>query len=162
MSYDQYMIFLLEHHAELNLPYDFRTKFSFISSPLVLGKLFLGVEEEEHVPVAAIGFVYGTGAMDYEDKHICQIEVAFIRHPYRRTRLFLRGLQFLTDFIARDNPDVQYIQFWTPAGQKDLKSLFSKLGGSPKTGTTGQGEADFYQIDFKEWVKYCSRFKTVS
>jgi hypothetical protein len=68
----------------------------------------------------------------------------------------------LTDFIARDNPDVQYIQFWTPAGQKDLKSLFSKLGGSPKTGTTGQGEADFYQIDFKEWVKYCSRFKTVS
>src|SRR6478752_5186562 len=92
MDHEAYMDFLLRHHDELNLPYTFSMKLSFISSPLFLGKAMLIISEESYDMVGAAGFGYGTGPGDYEDQHICQIEVAFIEKELRSTSLFIQGL----------------------------------------------------------------------
>ncbi|MDF2650586.1 MAG: hypothetical protein K0Q73_6391 [Paenibacillus sp.] len=159
MDYDSYIKFLLQHHDELNLPYSFAMKLSFIGSPLILGKALLGFSEEPYQIVGATGFVYGTGANDYEDRHVCQVEVAFIQKPYRRTSLFLHGLKALVDEMKAGNPDIQQVQFWASTGQEELDRLFSKF--SALTGSTRSivNNLAFYTVAFHELESYCNRFR---
>ncbi|TMV50926.1 hypothetical protein FE783_09710 [Paenibacillus mesophilus] len=158
MDYKAYIHFLLQHHAGLNLPYPFAMKLSFISSPLLFGKGMLIIDEEPYEIAAAAGFVYGTGANEYKDRHICQVEVAFIRSEYRRTFLFIRGLQALVDEMKAGNPDVEQVQFWTSAEQGESEKLFSKFGALPGSTKTLVNDLAFYTVPFRELEALCRRF----
>ncbi len=64
MDDELYIQFLLEHHNNLNLPYEFAVKLSFLSSPLIAGKAMLILREEPYEVVGAAGFVFGTGRIN--------------------------------------------------------------------------------------------------
>lgn len=153
---DIYLTFLLEHDEELNLPYDFGTRLSFIASPLEFGKAILCFNDETREVIGAVGLVYGTGANDYEDTDVCQIEAAFIRKPFRRTKLFGRVLEYVTALLAKEG--VRQIRFCTPTGQSGLTRMLSKLGGDPQTIVTKLGALDAYQIDFEKWLDCSKRY----
>jgi hypothetical protein len=158
MDHKAYMHFLLQHHDGLNLPYPFAMKLSFMSSPLLFGKAILVIDEEPYEIAAAAGFVYGTGANEYQDRHICQVEVAFIRKEYRRTSLFIRGLHALAAEMKAGNPDVEQVQFWAPAGQENLEKLLSKLVALPGSTRSIVNDLAFYTVPFREVESYCHRF----
>jgi len=118
----------------------------------------IGINSRGLEIAAAAGFVYGTGANEYMDRHICQVEVAFIRSEYRRTSLFIRGLQALVDEMKAGNPDVVQVQFWTSTDQGESEKLFSKfcvLPGSTKSLVNG---LTFYTVPFHELEALCHRF----
>jgi len=159
MNFKSYIEFLLQHHAELNLPYSFAMKLSFVGSPLIFGKAMLAYEEESYDTVGAAGFVYGTGANGYEDRHICQVEVAFILAEYRRTSLFVQGLRALIDLIREGNPEVEQVQFWTAADPTDPDKLFAKFSALPGSTRSVVNELAFYTVSFRELEAYCRRFE---
>lgn len=161
MDHEAYIKFLLQHHDELNLPYSFSMKLSFISSPLVFGRAMLIFSEELYQIVGAAGFVYGTGANSYEDRHICQVEVAFIQKGYRQTSLFVHGLQALVDEMKAGNPDVEQVQFWASADQNELQRLFSKLEALPGSTRSIVNDLALYKLSFHELESYCRRFEAV-
>ncbi|NOV01067.1 hypothetical protein [Paenibacillus planticolens] len=158
MDYEAYMKFLLQHHDQLKLPYPFAMKLSFMSSPLEFGKAMLILSEEPYEFVGAVGVVYGTGANDYEDRHICQIEIAFIREQFRRTSLFLRGLEALIRMIKASNSDVEQIQFWASADNEELERLVSRWSSLPGYSRSIVNNLAFYTIPFAELEAYCGRF----
>lgn len=154
MDSDAYLAFLVKHHAELNLPYSFATKLSFLSSPLVLGKVLMVFHEDSYEMVGAAGFVYGTSANQYEDKHICQLEVAFLQKAHRQTSLFVQSLKVLIHTIDTDNPHVTQVQFWTAADQGALTGLFSKFEILPGSTKSNKNNLAFYTIPYAELKAY--------
>jgi hypothetical protein len=160
MDYEAYMKFLFEHDSELNLPYKFNMKLSFMASPLFLGKAMLVFSEEPYVMVGAVGYVYGTGANDHQDRHVCQVEVAFIREDYRRTRLFAQGLRELVKLIRRDNPEADTFQFWIPAADASLQRLFAKLGALPGATLSPVNEMTLCKVPFTALESYSRRIHT--
>ncbi|WP_207952402.1 hypothetical protein, partial [Paenibacillus turpanensis] len=166
MDHEAYVDFLLRHHDDLHLPYPFAVKLGFISSPLFLGKAILAISEESYQLVGAAGFGYGTGSGNYEDQHICQIEVAFIEKELRRTTLFVKGLRVLVDAIQAGNSDVRQVQFWAPSEHKDLNRLFAKFLALPGSTKTIVNNLVLYALPFNELKAYChhlgSRMKSES
>jgi hypothetical protein len=159
MDHEAYMNFLLQHHHELNLPYTFGMKLSFISSPLFLGKAMLIISEESYDVVGAAGFGYGTGPGDYEDQHICQIEVAFIEKELRSTTLFAQGLRALVHTIKAGNPDIRQVQFWTSAAEDGLDRLFAKFLTLPGSTKSIVNTLALYTVPFHELEAYCHRLR---
>lgn len=160
MDFTAYIKFLIQHQAELNLPYSFAMKLSFIASPLIFGKAMLVFSEEPYQIVGAAGFVYGTGAEEYNDRHVCQVEVAFLKSEHRRTTLFMRSLQKLVELIKAGEPAVQQLQFWAPADDADLNKLLSNfLAWSGSTSNVTNNMA-FYTIPFRELESYCRRYRS--
>lgn len=159
MDHEAYMNFLLRHHDELNLPYSFGMKLSFISSPLFLGKAMLIFSEESYDMVGAAGYGYGTGPGDYEDQHICQIEVAFIEKELRRSTLFVQGLRALISAIKEGNPDVRQVQFWTSATGDEQDRLFAKFLTLPGSTKSIVNNLALYTVPFYELAAYCERLR---
>lgn len=159
LDHDNYMQFLLRHHDELNLPYPFAVKLSFISSPLLIGQAMLIWSDEPYEIAGAAGFVYGTGANQYEDRDICQVEIAFLRRLYRQTSLFAQGLLALLQAIEAGNPDVRLVQFWAKPEQLEAERLFAKLHSLPGSHRFIVNELACQQIDFRELRSYCRRFE---
>jgi len=157
LNYEAYVKFLLQHHDELNLPYSFAVKLSFISSPLLFGKAMLIFNEEPYEIAGAAGFVYGTGNNQYEDRHVCQVEVAFLQQGYRRTSLFTQGLQALVNEMKAGNPDVEKVQFWTSPSNGELEKLFSKLSALPGSTRSVINGLAFYTVPFRELESYSTR-----
>lgn len=157
LDYETYVKFLLQHHDELNLPYSFAVKLSFISSPLIFGKAMLILNEEPYEIAGAAGFVYGTGTNQYEDRHVCQLEVAFLQQGYRRTSLFAQGLQALVNEMKAGNPDVEQVQFWTPLSNGELEKLFSKFSSLPGSTRSIINGLAFYTVPFRELESYSAR-----
>lgn len=158
MDYKSYVKFLLTHHNELNLPYPFAMKLSFLSSPLLFGKAIYILNDDPYEIVGAAGYVYGTGAKEYTDREVCQIEVAFLKKEYRTPLLFIQGLQYLISKIKEGNPDVKTVQFWISEEDEYLKRLFSKfldLSGSNKAIVNNLA---LYTIVFKEFEQFVNRF----
>ncbi|MUG71324.1 hypothetical protein [Paenibacillus validus] len=158
MDYEAYINFLLQHHDELNLLYPFAVKLSFISSPLIFGKAMLIFSEESYQIVGGDGFFYGTGPNRYEDRHICQIEVAFLHQDYRRTSLFTKGLQILIGEMKAGNPHVEKVQFWASENEVELERLFSKFDALPGSKSFGANNLACHQISFHELETYFRRF----
>ncbi|TDF97059.1 hypothetical protein [Paenibacillus piri] len=159
MDHEAYMDFLLRHHDELNLPYPFAMKLSFISSPLFLGKAMLVISEESYQMVGAAGFGYGTGPGDYEDRHICQIEVAFVEEGLRRTSLFVKGLHALVNAIKAGNPDVRQVQFWASAAEERLERLFARFLALPGSTKSIVNNLALFTVPFHELEAYCNRLR---
>ncbi|MFD0676483.1 MULTISPECIES: hypothetical protein [unclassified Paenibacillus] len=117
------------------------------------------MNEEPYEIAGAAGFVYGTGANSFEDKHICQIEIAFIQKAYRRTSVFVRGLQALVAMIKEGNPEVELVQFWTSPDLQEMESLLAKFGALPGSTKSRVNSLDCYKIPFHELEAFCRRFR---
>lgn len=157
MDYAAYVRFLLQHHDELNLPYPFAVKLGFLSSPLIFGKAMLILSEEPYEVIGAAGFVYGTGSNQYEDRHIVQVEAAFIQQAFRRTSLFAQGLQRLVEEMKAGNPDVEQVQFWVPANNEGLEKLFARFAALPGSKRSLVNDLALYTIPFCEMEAYSGR-----
>ncbi|THF72708.1 hypothetical protein [Cohnella fermenti] len=153
-----YVKFLIRHHDELNLPYSFPVKLSFFSSPLMFGQAILILEEDSYEIVGAAGYVLGTGAGEYEDRHICQIEAAYLREPYRGTTMFVRALRALLESVRSLNPDVRVVQFWTPADLGSVEALWSRWSRLPGAETRREGSLAFYSVPLAELERFCERY----
>jgi hypothetical protein len=159
LDFTSYIKFLLRHFTDLNLPYAFAVKLSFVSSPLIFGKAMLILSEEDYDVVGAVGFVYGTGANSYEDRHICQVEVAYLRPEYRRKPLFVQGLLALLGEIKAGSPDVETVQFWVAEDQSAEERLFYKFNALPGSERHIVNGLACLQIRFRELEDYCLRFR---
>lgn len=159
MDHEAYISFLISHHDELNLPYPFAMKLSFLSSPLMHGQAMLVFEQESYELVGAAGFVYGTGDHEYEDRHVVQIEVAYLSKPYRRGALFVDFLSALVDCMKDGEPTVSLVQFWAMARDPVQERLFAKFLALPGSATqTAENGLKLYQAQFRELEAYCRRY----
>ncbi|BAU28376.1 hypothetical protein DFP93_107157 [Aneurinibacillus soli] len=155
---EKYITFLLQHHKELNLPYPFPVLLSFMASPVLMqGEAVLCFNPDYEV-IGALSYIYGTGDHNYQDTHIVQIQAVFLVDERRKTRLFLEGLQFLTQYIAQLDRKVTEFRFWTPA-KRDLRRLFAKLAERTATRETDLGLIDEYRAPFSQWHTYGMRFR---
>lgn len=157
MYLERYLEFLLEHYEELNMPYPFPVTLSFIGSPIIMEQeCFLCFNEEDEL-IGVMGYIYGTGEHQYQDHHIVQIQVVFVLEPYRRTRWFLDGLQFLTQYMAQLEQKVQEIRFWAPA-HSDLRRLFTKIANRTASPSTAFGTIDEYRASFPALQAYAAKY----
>jgi hypothetical protein len=161
MDYEAYARFVLQHHAELNLSYPFAMKLSFLASPLVLGKAMLVFSEETYEPVGALGAVYGTGANEYEDRQVCQLEVAYMKREHRRPGLFIQSLTRLLAAVQADNPDVERVQFWISAEHAGKDKLYSRFAALPGATVSAVNEHMLYAVAYRELAAYCRSFTRV-
>ncbi len=159
MDFKAYTRFLIERHHELQLPYSFPMKLSFISSPLMYGKAMLVFDQDDYVPVGAAGFVFGTGADGYENREVVQLEVLYVEKSCRRGRMLFRFLQALVDMMKTEEPNVRRVQFWAVAREPELIRLFSKFLELPGSAShTAENGLTLYQAEFSELEAYCRRY----
>lgn len=132
MDHDTYLKILIRHQEDLGLPYDFPIKLSFLASPLAYGKALLAFDEDDFEVVGAAGFVYGTGADEFQDRSRCQVEIAFLRKDVRSGTSFVRGLRALLDLMrgGTEGAEVRDVQFWL-TGEQSRTRLFAKLLALP-------------------------------
>src|SRR5690606_21802189 len=97
--WEEYLLFLMRHYEELGLPYDFEMTLSFIGNPMWEGNALIAREQMTETVLGAIGFVFGTGADQFEDKDICQVEIVYIDKVWRRSPLFLRMLSSFATYL---------------------------------------------------------------
>ncbi len=159
LDYESYVTFLLRHFGELNLPYAFAVKLGFVSSPLLYGRAMLILSEDDYDIVGAAGFVYGTGADGYEDRHICQVEVAFLRPEYRRTSLFVQAMLKLLSEVKAGSPEVEKVQFWVTEGLREEDRFFSKFQALPGSERVVVNGLVCHRLQFRELENYCRRFR---
>ncbi|MCI3918857.1 hypothetical protein MO973_01250 [Paenibacillus sp. TRM 82003] len=163
MDFKAYTHYLIERHSDLQLPYSFPMKLSFISSPLMYGKAMLVVDEDEYVPVGAAGFVFGTGADGYVNREVIQLEVLYVEKEYRRGRLLLRFLQALVDNMKAEEPNVRHVQFWAAAREPEQIRLFAKILALPGSRShTAENGLTLYQADYSELEAYFRRFSSAN
>ncbi|WP_227793321.1 hypothetical protein [Paenibacillus guangzhouensis] len=155
---DKYMIFLLEHYNELNLPYPFSISLSFLASSVLMQKEAILCFNDEDEVVGAIGYICGTSENQYKDTHVAQIQIVFFVETYRQSRLFLESLQFLVQYISQLPEPIVELRFWVPVHLR-LQRLLAKLAEKTATWDTAQGEIDEYHADFKEWQAYIMKFR---
>lgn len=122
-----------------------------------MGKSLLLFSEEPYEIAGAAGFVCGTGEHDYEDQHICQIEIAFIRKEYRGTRLFAHGLNALIELMKKTSPGVQQVQFWVRADERQLGRLLSKFTALRGASKSPVNHLMLYKIPFSELEGYVQK-----
>lgn len=160
MDHETYMKFLIGHHDGLNLPYAFPHKLGFLSSPLLYGKALLILDEESYEPVGAAGFVYGTGADEFQDRGLCQIEVAFLRQEYRGKPLFAGALLALLELMQRGAGEVEVraAQFWLKPEQARTR-LFAKLLALPGAEATPVDGMLRCVVPYGELVAHARRYE---
>lgn len=161
MDHEAYAKFLIRHHDELGLPYAFPHKLSFLGSPLLYGKGLLIIDEESYELAGAAGFVYGTGADEFGDRSLCQIEIAFLRKDVRGTTLFLRGMRALLELMRSEAGDAEarVVQFWLTAEQSRSRLYADKLLALPGAEATPADGLTRCVIPFRALDRYCARFE---
>lgn len=153
----KYIDFLLEHYEQLKLPYNFAASLGFLSSPLLLdGEMFLGLDEDGEA-VAAFGYIYGTGELDYADRHVIQLQTAYCVERLRCTRLFVRGLQFLLQHVEIFAPEVGEIRFWV-GDDRYMSRLAAKFARLHAAHDTAFGLLREYRCSVAELRACVSRF----
>ncbi|MFD0960249.1 hypothetical protein [Paenibacillus chungangensis] len=153
-----YMEFLLENYTELKLPYSFPVAFSYLASPVLLSReSFLCFDEEDEV-VGAFGYIHGTGERNYENVHVIQLQVAYIKEGHRCTRLFLEGLRYLSEFLAERDEGVREIRFWAGVDAYSER-LFSKFARQTARIESERGILCGYVVTVPELRDYLARFQ---
>ncbi|NMO95555.1 hypothetical protein HII30_07115 [Paenibacillus lemnae] len=156
------MDFLLAHYSDLNLLYPFPVSLSYIASPLLMeGTAVLCFDDEDQLS-GAFGYIHGTGEQDYKDRHVIQLQVAYIVEHHRSTRMFYEALQFLVSHLSdQEEERVEEIRFWIP-GEPRTRRLCSRFADLLSTVDQTQGCLDEYRINVKHLQKYVSTFGTRS
>lgn len=85
------------------------------------------VEDADNRVIGAAAYYHGTPERDFQDKEIAFLDMAVADKAYRGTRLFLVGLQYMVNEIAREYPDVQEIRLAALEENAYLCRLYSKF-----------------------------------
>lgn len=161
MDHKAYVNFLIAHHNELNLPYPFAMKLSFLSSPLIYGKALLVFEQDCYELVGAAGFVYGTGDNDYEDRQTAQVEVVYLSKPYRTGKLFFELMRNLIRLMQEEEPQVTRVQFWAMPRDPAHVRLFGKFLALPGSSSeTAENGLKLHQAEYSELEAYILRYSS--
>lgn len=153
-----YIDFVLEHYRELNLPYAFPAALSYIASPLLMeSEPILGFDDEDQV-VGALGYIHGTGENNYADRHIVQLQAAYIVERHRRTGLFVQGLQFLLQHLALQEEKVEELRFWTENTPSNRR-LYTKFAKRFASADNDSGSLDAYRVSTSELQAYLAKFR---
>lgn len=161
MYQHRYVDFLLEHYTELKLTYPFQEAFGYIVSPLLMeGASILCFDNEEET-AGAFSYIYGTGEHDYTDRHIVQIQVAFIVERHRQTGLFAKALRYLLQHIETDesNEQVTELRFWTACNDNNRR-LFEKFSERYALAENECGQLDGYRMFPSGLRIYLDRLQT--
>jgi hypothetical protein len=147
---EQYIQFLLQHYKELCLPYPFPVTLSYLSSPLLMEGESVLCRNEDGETVGAVGYIHGTGEQDYEDTEVIQLQIVFLHHSCRGSRLLLRTAQFLAQHWSQLKQPPSEIRFWIPSAPTLLRlcSRFAKRFS--ETADLTEFRASFQ--DFKTFV----------
>ncbi|SDE93217.1 hypothetical protein SAMN04488542_103256 [Fontibacillus panacisegetis] len=161
MYQHRYVDFLLEHYTELKLTYPFQEAFSYIVSPLLMEGVSILCFDNEEETAGAFSYIYGTGEHDYTDRHIVQIQVAFIVERHRRTGLFAKALQYLLEHIEADESKEQVteLRFWTACNDYNRR-LFEKFAERYAMAENECGQMDGYRVLISELRTYLDRLQT--
>ena len=158
---EKYITFVLEHYSALNLPYTFPVALSFLSSPVLMNKQpFICLTEEEET-VGAFGYIRGTADEQYTNRHIAQMQVAFIHEHHRGTRVFWEGLRSLAEHNAMEKEPIQEFRFWVPSGLR-LQRLLGKFAVLAHTWDTQNGLLDEYRLSADKLAAYVQQTSRVA
>lgn len=150
----KYIDFLLIHYEGLRLPFPFPVAFGFIASPILMeNEGFLCLDDEGEA-VGAFSYIHGTGEGNYEDRHIVQLQVAYLAETHRCTTLFLQGLHTLVEHLNELGEEVSELVFWT--GTDDYTTrLFGKFA---KRTSIGESVIE-YRVALDKLNGYLAKFK---
>ncbi|MBO9598889.1 MAG: hypothetical protein J7559_13860, partial [Cohnella sp.] len=98
----------------------------------------------------------------YKDRHIGQIEIAYLLPEYRQTSLFLSGLRAMIGMIKFGEPSVEQLQFWIAADNDELKELFSRLSALPDSSMEIVNGMAHYKVSLPSLEAYCRRYHAVT
>lgn len=156
---EKYISFLLEHYSALNLPYSFPVTLSYIASPVLMTEEAILFFDHNDELAGALGYIYGTGEEQYQDTDIVQLQTLFLLDKYRGTRLFLEGLQYLTQYLAQLDREITELRFWVPAHDSQLRRLCGKLAQRTASSETAFGMIDEYRVSLPQLQQYGARFR---
>ncbi|MNM92574.1 hypothetical protein D3C81_1049120 [compost metagenome] len=157
----QYIDFVMEHYIDLNLPYPFEESFGYIVSPLLMDGVSILCFDDEDEIAGAFSYIYGTGEHEYTDRHIIQVQVAFIVEQHRRTGLFAKSLQYLLQHLEAESSTEQVteLRFWTACNDYSRR-LFEKFAERYATAESERGQLDGYRMLVSELRTYVDRLQT--
>ncbi|MGE5703813.1 MAG: hypothetical protein ACM32O_14910 [Clostridia bacterium] len=112
---------------------------------------------DEYELVGAFGIIFGTGENAYEDKQIVQIQIAYLQEEHRKPGVFLRGLQYMVQYLDQLETEVTEFRFLT-APDDYLNRLFAKIATKTASHETAFGTIDEYRASFAAWKAYAARF----
>ncbi|RIX51543.1 hypothetical protein D3P08_16695 [Paenibacillus nanensis] len=153
----KYIDFLLANYEALNMPYSFSVAFSFLASPILMERECFLCLNDDGEAVGAFGYIHGTGERNYEDRHIVQLQVAYLDNKHRRTTLFLRGLQYLAEHLRWLEDEVSELVFWTKPDDYTMR-LFDKFAGRTSDPGTASGNLLAYRVTVSELNAYLAKF----
>ncbi|QCT03704.1 hypothetical protein E6C60_2993 [Paenibacillus algicola] len=152
-SQHHYIDFLLSRYEDLNLKYSFSAALGYLASPLLMaGTAMLCYDEEDQI-CGAFSYIHGTGEHDYQDRHMIQIQAAYLDKAYRVSRWFVEGLRFLAEHLHDQEEEVTDIQFWAP-GDARSQRLFSKFAVPLKVEGAPSGDMEGYRVTVEELFDY--------
>lgn len=157
--WDEYFLLLMRRYEDLGLPYDFDMTLSFIGNPIVSGNAFIARSLQSGETIGALGFVFGSGADQYTDESLCQIEVLYIEEGWRHTKLLAQMLLEFVEFEKHRHRPIERIQFWSPADRSDLHRMFTKFSDCIRTNEKSFGRISLYQSTMDRIAKYAQRFQ---
>lgn len=155
MDEERYLEYLLSHYGDLGLSYSFPVTLSFINSPLIAGGGLMVIEEEHYALAGAVGYVIGTGANEFQDTDVCQIEIIHLLAAYRGTRLLLQLLLQLLMKMREDGPHVQRVQFWAKPSERGTAKLFARIARMSGGQCTPRGDLTLYSVPYESLHQYC-------
>lgn len=150
---EQYMTFLLENDVQINIPYPFLLTLDLFSNPVMIEEeYFMSLDQNDEV-IGVWSYIYGTVEEYYSNPEIIQIQSVFLDPYYRKTRMFIDGLQHLVNYIDRSGRGVKEVRFWILAND-ELSRLCSKIAQRTSFVTTSQGQIEEYRVPFLQLYIY--------
>jgi hypothetical protein len=137
-DWEAYTLYILDHKLEIHSAFLAKRVIHFIKEQVLYGSAVI-VKDASGQVIAALGFVYGTPEKGFTDKETVRLEMVHILPTYRNTRLFLRGLIWLKEFLKEHVPATQQIQFYTESSPAERKQLFEKIADLISTEPTRFG-----------------------
>ncbi|WP_438447013.1 GNAT family N-acetyltransferase [Gorillibacterium sp. sgz5001074] len=141
--------FMLKHKRELHPAFTTMEMVDLLYSYMTHGRLICATEDDGRI-VGAAAYYQGTPQQEFEDREVALVDVAIADRDYRGSRLFVKGLQYMTARILEEFPEVREFQIAAMAENVYLCRLYAKFTSSrhPREGLYGQ-EIVFSENIFK-------------
>lgn len=159
LLWDDYFLLLMRNYPDLGLPYPFDMTLSFVGNPICAGDALIARNAKSGETVGALGFVFGTGADEYTDRSVCQVEALYVKPGWRQTAVPALLLLHFADYLEQCRPGIERIQFWSPADLPALDRLFRKFSEGIKTSEKSFGRIRLYETDVHRIAAYAQPFR---
>lgn len=154
-EYEQFVRFFLEHRGEFLHPYSVKDAIFFIERSIRKEEILLACNERNE----AIGFLsYSLGSPDngYEDRHVAYISFLLIRQDYRKSTLFLHGLERVIESVGQKG--VNEVRFKASVDNDYLRRLYGKFAAVVSQKKNDNYDEDIYSIPYSDFVRFVTRF----